>query len=242
MLIALFLPACLNAQSNSSTPANDKEWDMYRNAVINSSYTDSNKIWNGLISVTDNNHDLIDTMIGGERYILVVTWKAKNYYGQTNTSTVQPIPTQWYDMWVTIAPELKRKMKGTKPEKLDLRLEQMLGLPPVENYYKLFFEFWVRPQDLYRPCPDNDITDNACQLAFPAGVTPEYRSWVDSQRISRFFGGDLSSRYPWTQLGYTYDWNPKNTAHHGCSEFVIKRSCTIYQRHFYSTSEYIYGK
>jgi hypothetical protein len=145
-------------------------------------------------------------------------------------------------MWVTIAPELKNKVKETKPANLDLRTEQLLGLPPLKNYYHFFFEFWVRPQDLYRPCPDNEITDNACQLAFPSGVAPEFRVWIDSQRISRFFGGDPTKRYPWTELGYTYDWSPSNPSHHGCSEFVIKRWATIYQRHFYTTSEYIYGK
>jgi len=234
----------VNAQ-HAPSPAAESDarlWNLYKSAVINSAYTDSSKIWNGLISINDTSHSLRDTMIGNERYVLVVTWKGSNYYAQTNTPYAQPISSQGYDMWVTIAPELKNKVKGTKPANLDLRLEQLLGLPPVKKYYNLFFEFWVRPQDLYRPCPDNEITDNACQLAFPANVAPEYRAWADSQRISRFFGGEPTQRYPWTELGYTYDWSPLNPSHHGCSEFVIKRWATIYQRYFYTTSEYIYGK
>ncbi len=224
-----------------SATENAQLWNLYQSAVLNSEYTDSAKIWNGLQTITHANHNLVYSTINGEEYILVVTWKAVNYYVQTNTAQPQPYNTQGYDMWVTTAPELKQKVRTTKPTELELRLEQLLGLPPVENYYKYFFEFWVRPQDLYRPCADNEITDNACQIAFPPNVTPEFVSWVDSQRISRFFGGDPKTRYPWTELGYTYDWSPANTTHRGCSEFVIKKFATIYQRHFYSTSEYIYG-
>lgn len=37
-----------------------------------------------------------------------------------------------------------------------MRLKQLLGLPPTAtNSY--FVKFWVRPNDLFRPCPDKEI-------------------------------------------------------------------------------------
>ena len=240
--LCIAVVALCSSQVKAQTGTTNTElWNLYQTAVINSEYTDESKIWNGLQVISPYNHTMRDSMINGEEYVMVVSWKASNYYVQTNTPQAQPYNTQGYDMWVTVAPELKTKVKGVKPADIDLRLEQLLGLPPVENYYKYIFEFWVRPQDLYRPCADNEITDNACQINFPPTVSPEYVAWVDSQRISRFFGGTLKNRYPWTELGYTYDWSPSNPTHHGCSEFVIKKFANIYQRHFYSTQEYFFG-
>ncbi len=228
--------------AQAQSKKDSENWHLYKKAVINSAYTDSSKICNELIPITCCNKSLIDTMINGERYILTVSWKHSNYYCPKNLDTAQVLNTGPYDLWITVAPELKNKVKGTAKKDIDLRLEQMLGLPPDSGYYVSFFEFWVRPEDMYRPCPDNEISDKSCKLAFPANVSPEYVTWMNAQRISRFFGGDPKARYPWTELGYTYDWNPSNEKHFGCSEFVIKQNSTIYQRHFYSTLEYIYGK
>ena len=230
------------AHTNTISRKQKKLNKQYQHAVQQSEYATGDKCWAGLQAINSSNKALKDTMIGNERYILVVSWKAKNFYAQENLPQAQPLSSKQYDMWVTVAPELKERMKDVPRKKLNLRLEQLLGLPPAPNYYKLFFEFWVRPQDLYRPCADNDITDNACELDFPAGITPAHRAWIDSQRISRFFAPKVEDRFPWTQLGYTYDWNRKNKSHHGCSEFVVKRWATIYQRRFYSTEEYVYDK
>ncbi len=240
--LLLCVPPVTRAHTNTIGKRQKKLNKQYQEAVQQSEYATYYKRWDGLQAIDTGNKLLRDTLIGNERYILVVSWKAKNFYAQENLPQAQPLSSKQYDMWVTVAPELRERMSGVPRKKLDLRLEQLLGLPPVPNYYKLFFEFWVRPQDLYRPCADNEIADNACELDFPAGVTPAHRAWIDSQRISRFFAPKTEDRFPWTQLGYTYDWNKKNKSHHGCSEFVVKRWATIYQRHFYSTEEYVYGK
>jgi len=102
---------------------------------------------------------------------------------------------------------------GTKKIKNpDERLKEMLGLPP-NSVYSYFVELWVRPADLFRPCSDTETGDSVCSLCFPANADPTYVAWINKNRIDRYYQCDLYSKYPWTQLGYTYDWNYKNKLH-----------------------------
>ncbi len=43
--------------------------------------------------------------------------------------------------------------------------------------------------------------------------------------------------YPWTRLGYTYDWNP-NTTDYGASEYVIKKNSKVEIVSIISTEAY----
>ena len=118
------------------------------------------------------------------------------------------------------------------PNKINENLYHMV----VRSY---FVEFWVRPVDLFRPCPDKEITDGKCDLCFPEGTDPEHIKWINENRISRYYQCDLYYQYPWGQLGYTYDWNPKNKSHFGLSEFIIGANKTIYINRIVTTLEYL---
>jgi len=98
-------------------------------------------------------------------------------------------------------------------------------------------ELWVAPKDLFRPCPDTEISDTVCELDFPLDAfhTPDlanlvratagpdygafmtYPNWFANQ--SRYAYTPGANPYPWTRLGYTYDWG--NNSHVGLSEFVL---------------------
>jgi hypothetical protein len=177
------------------------------------------------------NNSLIDTLINGDRYILMVSWKANSKWfpksGQYNTDK--------YDIWVTAAPQIQEKCKEFFRTQKDpyMRLRQLLGLQPftIETF---FLELWVPPSALYRPCPDNETDDTACDLNLPVNVTEDYRKWFNHTRAFQY--NDCSDTtfkefgYPWTQLGYTYDWSPDNPGNIGLSEFVIKRNNDVYVR------------
>jgi hypothetical protein len=45
-----------------------------------------------------------------------------------------------------------------------------------------------------------------------------YRKWFDNRRAHVY---TLPAPYPWTGLGYTYDWGNPTAPHVGVSEFVI---------------------
>ena len=208
--------------------------ELYKLSIINSIYPESSEICTNLVQINDSNKTLIRKNINGEEYILVCTWKQNVSFYQKDTI----FNTGTYPIWVTTAPELKNRIKKDSPKDVNLRLIQLLGLPPTAQY-SYFVEFWVRPVDLFRPCPDKEITDGKCDLCFPEGTDPEHIKWINENRISRYYQCDLYYQYPWGQLGYTYDWNPRNKSHFGLSEFIIGTNKTIYINRIVTTSEYL---
>jgi hypothetical protein len=159
----------------------------------------------------------------GRSPVLVVTWTSyEGYDDKVGGTTTVP------EVWVTVVPELKLfcKERNLPFDELTLRLEQLLGLPPGSGKNR-FVEMWVNPQELFRPCPDDEITDTSCGLNLPEQVLSAHRQWFNLKRASSYCKCDktLKQAYPWTQLGYTYDWgNPKSEV--GISEFVIRKGAT----------------
>ncbi|MEO0626842.1 MAG: hypothetical protein AAFY91_07615 [Bacteroidota bacterium] len=200
------------------------------------------QIWeisNELTIISRDNDQLIWKEINGADYLLVSSWKTDTTY-YVNDSETGFYNTQSYPIWVTVAPELQAVCQNNKfgrREGVDLRLKQLLGLPPnVEKNY--FVEFWVQPKDLFRPCPDNEITDSSCQIGFPVGTEEDHINWINNLRLSSYYQVDWDQNYPWTQLGYTYDWNPRNKTHIGMSEFVIGPDVNIIVHQVHTTAAY----
>jgi hypothetical protein len=169
-----------------------------------------------------------------DRRLLVVTWTSEDesfHKGDEGDSLRRGHSFKTdKDVWVTVVPQLQTVCRKIRPECngfLRLRLKQLLGLPPYDQYGQKtqFVEFWVSPSDLFRPCHDPAITDTVCSLKSPMNVDRDrrnYTKWLDktAEDSYRLFG------YPWTQLGYTYDWgNPRREI--GLSEFVIEKGATV---------------
>ena len=207
---------------------------LYELSMINSIRPDSSKIYYDLVEINDSNQNLIRKTINSEEYILVCTWKQNVSFYQKDTV----FNTGNWPLWVTTSPELKERIRLESPKDTNLRLLQLLGLPPTSQYSH-FVEFWVRPGDLFRPCPDSEIWDKSCDLCFPEGTSQEHIRWINENRISRYYQCDLYNQYPWGQLGYTLDWNPKNKSHVGLSEFIIGAGKTIYVKRIVTTREYL---
>lgn len=145
------------------------------------------------------------------------------------------------DVWVTVVPELQSfcsKYVPTGGVTVGKRLIQLLGLSLGDDPSKReMVEFWVDPQFLFRPSFNPEITSHEAGLQFSASnpfllFQLSYYQWFSSQFDQSYKNnGQLITRdnknqkawaYPWTQLGYTYDWgDPSN--HLGSSEFVIRR-------------------
>jgi hypothetical protein len=217
----------------------------YEKALSDASQPSNAKRAFNLTSVSKNNKDLKWKEIGGESYVLVSAWKADTVYYKNDVKTGF-YNTGKYPIWVTVAPDLQKKLATEKrkyksQKAMDKRLRQLFGLPPGDK--KLYFvEFWVRPADLARPCVDTDVTDNSCELFLPKDATPDCESlmWLANQARASFADSSLYRRYPFTQLGYTYDWNPKNKKHEGLSEFVIGSNRNIVVNKVYKTMDYAY--
>ena len=215
------VPSC--STLNQTRPANDLV-KAYSNAVNDAANPEPVEISRRLTAIVDHNENLLWQDEPGKSRVLVLTWSSYEGY---DTKVGQPVVVP--EIWVTVAPELKDFCRGRDLpfDELTLRFEQLLGLPPFSGKNR-FVEMWVNPGDLFRPCPDNEITDTSCGLNIPENVLPSYREWFNLKRAASYGKCDRPEKqaYPWTQLGYTYDWgNPKSEV--GLSEFVVRKKSTV---------------
>jgi hypothetical protein len=128
--------------------------------------------------------------------------------------------------WVALPTDLKAACRG-KPDPV-LALEQILGLPPEQRPDWRLVEFDVAKTRLFRPCiSDQSITTTSCDFdvskSAPSGAAAETERFVFSQAVTSYRAGfDSEAGYPFTGMGWSYDWNPDAPLHHGISEYVVK--------------------
>lgn len=114
----------------------------------------------------------------------------------------------------------------------DLRLEQLIGLPPDAGYTHMS-GFWVEASDVVRPAYVTDVTEQM-QLAFPADTDPAFAAWFDGN--SKFSYEE--SAYPWTRLGYTYDW-ADNGSEYGLTEFLVETDASVQVAFTETTADFL---
>jgi hypothetical protein len=205
---------------------------MFKNAIRDAMVVEEWKICNNLTAIVNTNPSLMWREEGENRTVLVVVWtKYPSSYpfgGVVNTT--------WGETWVTVAPELKNFFKDNSVPagNITVRAEQLLGLPR-NNGNTHFVELWVRPQDLFRPSPDCEINDTVTQLTFPENADSAYKKWFNDNIIHSYF----SKQYPWTRLGYTYDWGDPHGSF-GLTEYVIRQNSTVIVESLTSTVEYLH--
>jgi hypothetical protein len=188
----------------------------YQAAIDDARIAAPEEISRDLEPIAFYNQDLV--WDGGR--VLLLTWTSWNGY----SGSVGGNMTLSREVWVVVPHELKdfygqnRSLQG---DNLILRLEQLYGLPP-DNGKQYFVEFWVDPADVFRPSPDPDTADREAELDFPAWVDTAYRDWFNNLLNTSY----RENGYPWTRLGYTYDWgNSKSEV--GLSEFVIRAGSAV---------------
>jgi hypothetical protein len=229
----LWLPS-LAAAAPDMTALNE----AYARAVKDAELAEPGEISRSLIAITEWEQNLIWNTESEPKRVLMVTWTSWDGYNGLvgQPTTIDAART----VWVTAAPELRTFCKGytqgNPSADLSLRLRQLLGLPPGDQK-TTFVEFWVTPDDMFRPAPDPEITDHEAELDFrrsgELATTSEYEAWFNQQREASY----VPPGYPWTRLGYTYDWgNPSSEV--GMSEFVIHGGATVQVAQVYSTQAY----
>ncbi|MEM9460455.1 MAG: hypothetical protein AAGF11_40175 [Myxococcota bacterium] len=182
---------------------------LYQAAVDDAEVVDADEIVDDLVAIELDNPVLT---FDDQGRVLMVTWTSWDGYDEE----IGMDTTLGVEVWMTPAPQLQQFCQGTGliGDALDLRMEQVLGVPPNDGKDRVV-QLWVPPDALFRPTPDAEIDDTVAELDFPASATPEHIEWVETLRTMSYGEGG----YPWTQLGYTYDWNP-DSPEVGLSEFV----------------------
>lgn len=216
----------------------------YQAALLDAADPQPNEMLNNLTAI---DHLKVDN----QGRVLVVTFTKKGIYEKEEDKLIVSKPNYEKVVWVTMAPELKDfcqqyKEIGVSKDELNLRLKQLLGLPSEGDYVEIA-EIRVHPKYLKRPTIDPEINDSTVQLIpkppqdtlpFSDSVDKTYQEWFQTQIETQKSQQNPSSNlerltdnnpyndpYPWTGLGYTYDWGiyPKTELQTdaGLSEFII---------------------
>ncbi len=230
------LVSCLFSACALQSPALDQAdlQKAYHSAIVDAETAEPAEISNNLVAILPSNDKLVwkNRNDAQNAMLLVVTWT--NYDGYDN-KIGQSLKLS-REVWVTTAPEIKNYCKTLNGNKA-LRLEQLLGLPANAGKTR-FVEMWVKPGDLFRPSADPEITDCEAETEFRSSnkyvtVSDNYVKWFNELKM-RSYSVD---GYPWTRLGYTYDWGDHHR-HIGLSEFVIIPGATVEINAISPTMEY----
>lgn len=227
---------------------------QYQAAVNDARTLTPAKISKDLVAITAGNDNLNLVWEGtpGASRVLMVCWTNGQYYrpyiGQDYTLDT------FRNLWVTAAPELSNWVSVHSAEVSVSRIEELLGLP--QEYGQTdFVEMWVNLADLFRPGADPEITDHEAELALRDSVFAPYSAaatitekvggvpvsytfpaWYTNRRATIY---DATPPFPWTALGYTYDYgNPATTV--GLSEFVIRGGATVTVKSVLTNAEFLF--
>ncbi len=226
------IPKLGNSQEISLPPA-------YLEAIEDARTPEPEEIWPGLTAIVPYHPDLVWEGEPGDSRVLVAVWTSWNGY-EANLGNAMEL-TQ--EVWVTPVPELQQFCQNYTPTaevSLPYRLNQLLGLPPDNpDKVRQVVHLWVSPNDVFRPSFDPEIRDRTSEIGFRPDswygtLSADYRDWFDRQYQQRYASDGVA--YPWTQLGYTYDWGNVEDWHSidgdrpsevGLSEFVIREQATV---------------
>ena len=231
---ALFLTGCATpSRVNSVTPAGvpgDPLEAAYRAALDDAAYPTRAETAPLLALVPDT-----PGVSWKDGKVLVTTWTRSGFFSD---SVYQPgyVFPLYGDTWVTAGSEVadacSEAARTGPPADVQLRIEQLLGLPPGGKY-DAFLRVWIDPAIVFRPCAVPDPTASTCPVAAPltsagpdkvgwacSSVQDAHGQWLCNTWVDRYGNRDLLSRYPWTALGYTYDWSPGAPDRVGATEFV----------------------
>jgi hypothetical protein len=144
--------------------------------------------------------------------------------------------------WVSLPEQLREMCRG-KPDSV-LAIEQILGLPPMSmpsrsDHQWAVVTFTVSRVNIFRPCPGG--TDIAAPRCSTDGVAPNlddvtarfflnqlwtsYRIGFEKQDSGKDMTQDFG--YPFTGMGWSYDWDPGSSTHVGVSEYVVSPGASV---------------
>ncbi len=202
---------------------NERDFDnqdlyaLYDSAVKDAAFAEPDEIM-PLVSLTKED-PLVTWDELGER-VLLCTWH--NY--PDSYPTGEKITLEWGNVWAFTPNELAQKYKAEsgRVTDWDLRLDQLIGFAP-DSEHSTFTTFWADLADICRPACQPDPANGAMQTELNQDSAEEnYAAWFNENILDSYFYG----AYPWTRLGYTYDWADNGTEY-GVSEFLIRQGAEI---------------
>ena len=218
-------------------------YTRYSNALLNAAVVLPEEISTTLRPVSTNTPGtdwrLFTNWVDGTTnlWVRVATMKFKSWVWNNlltpGAHTMSNDTSSSSEFWVTLCPDVRQLLAGYTGTNRRLRIEKALGLPPRGGSYGVA-EFYVDPKYLFRPAVSPDIHSPSAGLAPEEstpylatnaiqGISPGYVAWFKATYDSRDYPAtnSLDNSWPWTRLGYTFDY--ENCANYpvGLSEYVV---------------------
>jgi len=154
-----------------------------------------------------------------ERRIRVVSWtKYPDSY-----QIGQEMVVDWGELWVTLDNDVKSRCQQFEQQQRISDTQKLLGLP-LDNEAKRSFVILELDSDvLFRPCANPSIKENHCSQQFPETVSKVHFEWYAKQTAQSY---QPYPGFPWTRLGYTYNWK-EGEDEVGVAEFVVKKGSKV---------------
>ncbi|GHU35392.1 hypothetical protein FACS1894105_04040 [Clostridia bacterium] len=200
---------------------------LYDNAVRDAVFADDGEIL-PLVSLTTD--DPLTTWNDKGQVLLLTFHKyPESYIAGTDYTT------QYGEVWTFTDKEIAKWYEENKTGVTDwtTRFKQVVGVPN-DREYTHFSAMWTNPEDVKRPAYETDVTKQLTEPKLPEDVDSEFKAWFEGNIIWSYF----DSWYPWTRLGYTYDWG-KPDKEYGLSEFLIRKDATVMVEFTKTTDEFL---
>lgn len=197
--------------------------ELYADAVNDAVFADEDEI---LPLVSLNQGDPMTTWRDGK--VLLLTWH--NYpdsYPEGESVTIG-----WGPVWTFTDKEIASHSKEFADDP-ETRLKQLIAFSP-DSEHSTVTGFWVDPKNVKRPAYQTDPTVGDMTNDFGENVDEEFKAWFDDNILGSYFYGE----YPWTRLGYTYDWADNGTEY-GMTEFIVESGAEVRVEFTETTEEFL---
>lgn len=223
---------------------------IFQRTISEAAQVTAEDVSNNLFPINPQNSALVRQEINNQRYIKVAAWMnsqsfVDHYQPYIGDPSGRMTPPEKPVVWVTLVPQVQDFCQQFMAELGDpssfsaaFRLKQFLGLNPHRSYQH-FVELWVKPDDIFRPCPDPETDDTRCNLQLDRQTPPTVKNIAD---YPAFFQQLIKNSYqpdgaPWTRLGYTFDWF-RGQRNVGASEYMLVPKANYLVAAAYSTEQY----
>jgi len=212
-LLAFLISGCSTLQLSLNI---EQEKQLYRQAITDATVIESCEI---------KTLPLIN-----EPRVKVVTWT--NF--PDSYIEGQEIAVNWGELWVTLDNDVKSRCQQFTQEHLVGDIQKLLGLPLNSTEKRNFVILDVDAKSLFRPCANPSLQADRCTATFPEGVTQDHYKWFAEQTARSY---QMQSGFPWTRLGYTYNWK-EGESEVGVAEFVVKKGSKVFAISVVETASY----
>lgn len=241
LFILIFIGGCKKDDPVNPTPEVPSLTmaQLYQHAILDAMVADSSEVIDTLWQISKENTALQWKTINGKDYVLLASFmRYPNSYPVGDSIT-----NVWGESWVFIPQQMKARIGKDLQTTSDttMRICQLLGLPPAnERSNTHIAEMWVNPERLYRPAGDPRVATRTAGAVLSNNVSETYNTWFNNYILFAYYrtlSGSADFHYPWTRLGYTYDWAP-DSPEVGLSEYVLQASSGAWVERVSSVGSY----